>query len=95
MKKLYLFLLLGCIHTSFLQSQISWSSKISLGTNTSELGVADFDQDGQVDIAVAGATQRWYKGPDFQTSYVLGTSDGGPYAARVADINADGWPDFV
>lgn len=25
----------------------------------------------------------------------IGTSNGGPYAARVADMNGDGWPDFV
>ncbi|MEO0470629.1 MAG: LamG-like jellyroll fold domain-containing protein [Bacteroidota bacterium] len=74
---------------------IQWSSANALGRSSCEVGVADLDGDGHVDIAVAGATQRWYKGPDFTNFYTIGTSDGGPYAARVADINGDGWPDFV
>ncbi|MEM8886896.1 MAG: LamG-like jellyroll fold domain-containing protein [Bacteroidota bacterium] len=95
MKKLYLSLFLSVCISISLRAQIPWSSKIALGINTAEVAVADVDQDGNQDILVAGGTQRWYRGPDFQDSYILGTSDGGPYAARSADMNGDGWPDFV
>ncbi|MEL7162693.1 MAG: VCBS repeat-containing protein, partial [Bacteroidota bacterium] len=66
-----------------------------ISRSTAEVGVADFDGDGVNDVAIANASQRWYKGPDFITFYTIGTSDGGPYAARVADVNGDGFPDFV
>ncbi|MEM6630787.1 MAG: VCBS repeat-containing protein [Bacteroidota bacterium] len=95
MRKLYAVVLFTFSLPNWGFPQLSWSEKNSLGTNTCELGVADVDKDGNPDILVAGATQRWYAGPDFSESYVLGQSDGGPYAARVADMNQDGWADFV
>ena len=76
-------------------AQIKWSEKKELGPNTCEVGVADVNKDGHVDILVTGADQRWYAGPDFTQFHSLGKSDGGPYAGRVADINGDGWEDFV
>lgn len=72
-----------------------WSEAEFISRNSAEIGVADFDRDGHVDIAVSGSQQRWYAGPDFETWYEIGVSAGGPYAAQVADINDDGWPDFV
>lgn len=75
--------------------EITWSSASFISRNSAEVGVADFDKDGHVDIAIASPDQRWYAGPDFTTWYSLGDSDGGPYAAQVADINDDGWPDFI
>jgi len=75
--------------------QLTFSARTEISRSSSEVGVADFDHDGHVDIAIAGASQRWYRGPDFVDFYTIGTSDGGPYAARVADMNGDGWADFV
>lgn len=74
---------------------INWSEPSFISRNSAEVGVADFDKDGNVDIAISASQQRWYAGPDFQTWYEIGRSSGGPYAAQVADINGDGWPDFV
>jgi len=76
-------------------SQIQWSSANFIQRNTAEVGVTDVDQDGFNDILIAGAQQRWYAGPTFGTWHLIGLSDGGPYAAQVADINDDGWMDFV
>ena len=81
---------------SFLAAQNPmFTGPTTIARNSAEVGVADFDGDGFNDIAVCGSSQRWYKGPDFTTWYEIGLSDGGPYAARVADMNADGFPDFV
>ncbi|MEL6988070.1 MAG: VCBS repeat-containing protein, partial [Bacteroidota bacterium] len=80
---------------SVLHAQIQFQSKVNILRSTAEVGVGDFDKDGINDIAISNASQRWYKGPDFSTWYTIGTSDGGPYAARVADINGDGWDDLI
>lgn len=74
---------------------LSWSAPKFIDRNSAEVGVADFDKDGNVDIAISGGKQRWYAGPDFSTWYEIGSSEGGPYATQVADINSDGWPDFI
>ncbi len=74
---------------------LEWAEPSFISRNSAEVGVADFDQDGNVDIAIASSQQRWYAGPDFETWYEIGRSDGGPYAAQVADINGDGWADFI
>ncbi len=94
MKFLSLFFLV-CITTHLSNAQSKWSDKIKISRKTAEVGVADVDRDGHVDIVICGKDQYWYAGPSFEESYLLGTSNGGPYAARVADINGDGWPDFV
>jgi len=83
------------ISLSSAADEIDWSAASFISRNSAEVGVADFDKDGNVDIAIASADQRWYAGPDFDVWYSLGDSDGGPYAAQVADINQDGWPDFI
>ncbi|MEM7575175.1 MAG: LamG-like jellyroll fold domain-containing protein [Bacteroidota bacterium] len=74
---------------------LQFSSANFISRNSAEVDVADLDADGFNDILICAAQQRWYKGPDFTDWYEIGTSDGGPYAARVADMNGDGWPDFV
>ncbi len=74
---------------------LQFSDRIAINRNSAEVGVGDFDKDGYVDIAICNSEQRWYAGPDFTTWYKIGDSEGGPYAARVADINNDGWDDFI
>ncbi|MEL6653874.1 MAG: FG-GAP repeat protein [Bacteroidota bacterium] len=91
MDKLLIALLFSLLLPQVLFSQIQWSSKNALGRSTSECAVADFDGDGFNDIAVAGATQRWYKGPTFTNFYTIGTSDGGPYAAP-SEVTKSGQP---
>lgn len=88
-------LIIAVMSIQLAHAQLTWSEKKSLGVNSCEVGVADVDRDGHVDILVAGSKQRWFAGPDFTTSYELGVSDGNPYAARTADLNADGWPDWI
>ncbi|MEO0625337.1 MAG: LamG-like jellyroll fold domain-containing protein [Bacteroidota bacterium] len=74
---------------------INFSDPLFISKNSAEVDVADLDADGFNDILICGDQQVWYKGPDFTEAYEIGQSDGGPYAARVADMNGDGWPDFV
>ena len=96
LKKIIAFYLLLVFSTS-LQATVlqTWADETLIARNSAEVGVGDFDQDGNVDIAIAGDEQRWYEGPDFTTYHKIGDSDGGPYAAQVADINGDGWLDFI
>lgn len=89
---LLLLLPIGAAQSTTVQT---WSGASFISRNSAEVGVADFDKDGHVDIAISASEQRWYAGPDYSTWYQIGQSDGGPYAAQVADINGDGWPDFV
>lgn len=74
---------------------LQFEDRQQIPRSSAEVGVGDFDHDGHVDIAICNSDQRWYAGPDFTTWYQIGVSEGGPYGARVADINDDGWDDFV
>ena len=77
-------------------AQLTFDAAVRVPVRTSAVGVADLDGDGVNDLLVAAGTQTWRKGPDFATSYTLGTSpNGGPYAARAADIDGDGDVDWV
>ena len=76
-------------------AQPSFGPPTRIAVRTSQLAVGDVDGDGAVDIIIAGSNQVWYAGPAFTTAYTLGTSDGGPYAARMADVDGDGDLDFV
>ncbi len=95
MKKFQLVFTLLIISLSPLLSQLSFEPSVQINRKSSEVAVADVDQDGHVDILITNSEQRWYAGPDFTTYHVVGYSDGGPYGARVADVTGDGWPDFV
>jgi len=95
MRLLYLLVFSLCLGLLSAQTLEFTVPPTTLNRNTAEVGIADIDGDGVNDIAVCGAQQRWYKGPDFEDFYVIGQSDGGPYAARIADMNGDGFPDFV
>ena len=86
---------LAALAGSLSAQTLEFADYVQINRSSAEVGVADVDGDGNNDILISGATQRWYRGPDFTQFYVIGESDGGPYAARVADMNADGYPDFV
>jgi len=76
-------------------AQLQFADRVQISRSTAEVGVADFDMDGYPDIAISSGSQRWYAGPEFTTWHYIGDSDGGPYAARVADVDGDGWVDLV
>lgn len=85
-----------------LAAQLTFDPPVTIGSNTSAVGVGDVDADGHVDILVAGNTQTWLAGPDFTTSYTLGTAPSVttangkvPYAGRAADVDGDGDLDWV
>lgn len=78
-----------------LSQPLHFADYVQIQRSSAEVGVADIDGDGINDILISGAKQHWYKGPEFTQFYEIGDSDGGPYAARVADMNNDGFPDFV
>ncbi|MEM9527552.1 MAG: FG-GAP-like repeat-containing protein, partial [Bacteroidota bacterium] len=92
----FLCLLVCLISTNAFTQTLTFSDPpLGISRSSAEVGVADFDGDGFNDIAVANASQRWYRGPNFTEWFTIGTADGGPYAAQVADVNGDGYADFV
>ena len=94
MRYLYLLFLAAGLSPLFAQT-LDFADYVQIQRSSAEVGVADVDGDGNNDLLISSGQQRWYKGPDFTEFHVIGDSDGGPYAARVADMNADGYPDFV
>ena len=66
------------------------------GTSTGLIGTDDINLDGAPDFIVSGSgTYEWFEGPDFTTKHLIANRDQTAYSGRMADINGDGFKDFV